>query len=70
MRTVPALYLSRDGIEAINQARRQLERRIAAKRAEREQTKVFAEALEQAKRIGFSDEAARELAEIHVGLVL
>ncbi len=36
------------------------------KRAEREQAKAFAEALEQFKRIGFKDEAARELAQIHV----
>jgi hypothetical protein len=36
------------------------------KRAEREQAKAFAEALEQFERIGFKGEAARELAQIHV----
>jgi hypothetical protein len=38
------------------------------KRAERERAKAFAEALEQFERIEFKGEAARELAQIHVGV--
>lgn len=38
----------------------------AARRQRRQQAEEFSQALEQFKRIGFSDLAAGELAEIHV----
>jgi hypothetical protein len=66
MKSIPTHYLSRDGIEAINAARRKLEARIQQKREERRHETEFGAALDGFKRCGWPDQAAQEMAHFQV----